>query len=153
MKLKHAAITERKMGKTKFKKHQQARKKARAYYAKTHKPKKSMKILFELNQRIKAGYRLLCALRNIFKKHQSRNNAKKSLHKWYKIVGRGRITELISVCDTIKGKEEYVLNYVNNRSTNASAESLNSKMKGVRAQIRGVVDLSFFMYCIKMIFS
>ena len=52
-----------------------------------------------------------------------------------------------------KEKEEYVLNYFNNRSTNASAESLNSKMKGFRAQVRGVADLTFFMYRMMMIFG
>ncbi len=37
-------------------------------------------------------------------------------------------------------------NYFNARSTNASAESLNSKMKAFMAQLRGVSDLPFFMY-------
>ncbi|EFB33814.1 transposase, partial [Segatella copri] len=58
-----------------------------------------------------------------------------------------------AVRDTIKEKEEYVLNYFNNRSTNASAESLNSKMKGFRAQVRGVADFPFFMYRMMMIFG
>ena len=49
--------------------------------------------------------------------------------------------------------QEYVLNYFNNRSTNASAESLNSKMKGFRAQVRGVADLPFFMYRMMMVFG
>ena len=52
-----------------------------------------------------------------------------------------------------QGKEEYVLNYFNNRSTNAAAESLNSKMKGFRAQVRGVSDLPFFMYRMMKIFG
>ncbi len=206
MKLKRAAVTERNMQESKFKKLVQARRKARAYYAKNHKPKKSkngktlgrprkrknekfqpeilangetkvellthvrypllksgndwtdwqkkgMKILFELDNRIKTGYGLVCALRNIFKKKQSPKKAKKALHAWYKNIGRSHIRELIAVRDTIKEKEEYVLNYFNNRSTNASAESLNSKMKGFRAQVRGVADLPFFMYRMMMIFG
>lgn len=32
------------------------------------------------------------------------------------------------------------------QSTNAPAESLNSKIKGMRAQVHGVSDLSFFMF-------
>ena len=50
-----------------------------------------------------------------------------------KIPEKSRLRELIAVRDTIKSKDEYVLNYFNNRSTNAAAESLNSKMKGFRA--------------------
>jgi quinol monooxygenase YgiN len=38
-----------------------------------------------------------------------------------------------------------VLNYFNNRSTNTSAESFNSKIKKFRLQLRGVRDKSFFL--------
>lgn len=34
----------------------------------------------------------------------------------------------------------------NNRATNASAESLNSKIKGFKAQLYGVADMPFFLY-------
>lgn len=46
-----------------------------------------------------------------------------------------------------------VLNYFIACSTNASAESLNSKMKAFRAQLRGVSDLPFFMYRLSTIFG
>ena len=35
------------------------------------------------------------------------------------------------------------MNYFVNRSTNASAESLNAKIKDFRAQLRGVIDKKF----------
>ena len=108
--------------------------------------KEEMRLLFEIEPKMKAAYGLLCALRNIFSKKKDRKSAKKALHKWYKNVGRTRIREIISVRDTIKAKEEYVLNFFNNRSTNAPAESLNSKIKGLRAQVHGVSDLPFFMF-------
>lgn len=72
---------------------------------------------------------------------------------WAKNVGRSHIRELISARDTIMGKLEYVLNYFNNRPTNASAEALNSKMKGFRTQVRGVADFPFFMYRLVKIFG
>ena len=68
-------------------------------------------------------------------------------------LGETHIREIISVRDTIKGKEEYVLNYFNNRSTNASAESFNSKIKGLRAQVHGVNDLAVFMFRCSKIFG
>ena len=105
-----------------------------------------MRLLFEIEPKMKAAYGLLCALRNIFSKKKDRKSAKKALHKWYKNVGRTRIREIISVRDTIKAKEDYVLNFFNNRSTNAPAESLNSKIKGLRTQVHGVSDLPFFMF-------
>ena len=115
--------------------------------------KNEMKILFELYPRMKTAYGLVCALRNIFKKKQPREKAKGALEKWAKNVGRTLIRELISVRDTIIEKKDYVLNYFNNRSTNASAESFNSKMKGFRAQVRGVADMPFFMYRMVTIFG
>ena len=48
---------------------------------------------------------------------------------------------------------DLMLNYFINRSTNAHAESLNSKLKGFRAQLRGVQDLPFFMFRASMIFG
>jgi len=39
-----------------------------------------------------------------------------------------------------------ILNYFIERQTNASAESLNSKIKCFRAQVKGVSDIPFFMY-------
>ncbi len=112
-----------------------------------------MNLLFEIEPKMKAAYGLLCALRNIFSKITDRKKAKKALRKWGKNVGRTRIREIISVRDTIMSKEEYVLNYFNNRATNASAESFNSKIKALRAQVHGVTDLPFFMYRCATIFG
>ena len=60
---------------------------------------------------------------------------------------------MLSAMRTIKSKEEEALNYFVNRSTNAAAESLNSKMKGFRSELRGVRDLSFFLFRCTQIFG
>lgn len=39
-----------------------------------------------------------------------------------------------------------ILNYFDNRSTNASAESFNAKIKGFRSQFRGVREIDFFLF-------
>lgn len=39
-----------------------------------------------------------------------------------------------------------ILNYFDNRSTNASAEFFNPKIKAFRTQFRGVRDIEFFFY-------
>ena len=109
--------------------------------------------LYEIEPRMKTAYLLVNKLRNIFKKRQTRDEARMELHSWYKEVGKSLIRELIAVRDTIKLKEEYVLNYFINRSTNASAESINSKMKGFRSELRGVADIPFFMFRLSRIFG
>ena len=50
-------------------------------------------------------------------------------------------------------REENILSYFIDRSTDASAESFNSKLKAFRAQLRGIRDLPFFIYRICKIFS
>ena len=75
------------------------------------------------------------------------------LHEWYQKVSACTLREVKAARDAIKYKEEEVLNYFINRSTNAHAESLNSKLKGFRAQLRGVQDLPFFMFRASMIFG
>lgn len=56
------------------------------------------------------------------------------------------ISEVKSVRDTIIFYEDEILNCFISGQTNASAESLNSKNKCFRAQVKSVKDLPFFMY-------
>jgi len=50
-------------------------------------------------------------------------------------------------------REDEILNYFVNRSTNASAEPLNAKIKDFRAQLRGVIDKKFFIFRLVKIFG
>ena len=54
---------------------------------------------------------------------------------------------------TLKSKEDEVLYYFVNRATNAAAESLNSKMKEFRSELRGVRDLPFYLFRCSRIFG
>ncbi|MBD5358182.1 MAG: transposase, partial [Bacteroides sp.] len=38
------------------------------------------------------------------------------------------------------------INFFDNRSTNAAAESMNSKIKAFRAKLHGVNDTKFFIF-------
>ncbi|MFA9391831.1 MAG: transposase, partial [Prolixibacteraceae bacterium] len=46
-----------------------------------------------------------------------------------------------------------ILNFFDNRSTNASAESFNAKLKAFRATLRGVVDIEFFLFRVAKIYA
>lgn len=109
--------------------------------------KKRAKILFDRHSQIKETYGLLCSLRNVFSsKTESREDGRHKLHEWYEKVAACTNREMKTVRDTIKSREEHVLNYFVNHATNASAESLNSKLKSFRAQLRGISDLPFFLF-------
>ena len=57
------------------------------------------------------------------------------------------------VLDTFKENYLTIMNYFDNRSTNASAESFNAKVKAFRNQFRGVRDISFFIFRLVRIFA
>ncbi|MEL1254164.1 transposase [Flavobacterium sp. DGU38] len=46
-----------------------------------------------------------------------------------------------------------ILNYFDNRSTNASAESFNAKVKAFRSQFRGVRKVDFFLFRLSNLFA
>ncbi|WP_161636251.1 transposase, partial [Saccharicrinis fermentans] len=46
-----------------------------------------------------------------------------------------------------------IINFFDNRSTNAAAESFNAKVKDFRRQFRGVVDVKFFLFRLTKIFA
>ena len=105
------------------------------------------KILFELYPKLEEAYNLINSLRAVFRnKKLARKTAKEKLGEWYEKVAACTLREIKSVRDTIKFYEDEILNYFIKRQTNASAESLNSKVKCFRAQVKGVRDIPFFMY-------
>ena len=105
------------------------------------------KILFELYPKLEEAYNLINSLRAVFRnKKIARKTAKEKLGEWYEKVAACTLREIKSVRDTIKFYEDEILNYFIKRQTNASAESLNSKVKCFRAQVKGVRDIPFFMY-------
>ena len=58
-----------------------------------------------------------------------------------------------TIMDTIQLHYNEILNYYNHRSTNASAEQLNSKIKAFRKSLRGVHDLCFFFFRLTKIYA
>lgn len=108
---------------------------------------KRAKILFERYPKLEEAYNLINSLRAVFRnKKLTKETAKDKLAEWYEKVAACTLREVKSVRDTIKFYEDEILNYFIKRQTNASAESLNSKIKCFRAQVKGVRDIPFFMY-------
>ncbi len=120
----------------------------------TDKEKERAKILFELHPKLKEAYDLVNDLRNIFRnKKLTKETAKEKITEWYGKVTKSTLREIKSVKDSIKHYEDEILNYFGERETNASAESLNSKMKCFRSSLRGVRDIPYFFYRSMMVFG
>ena len=110
-------------------------------------------ILFHEFPELKTAYMSSLMFRNIFETAQSRENAKTQLETWYEKIKEDDLAEMISVGNTVKNHEGKILNYFYTRSTNASAESFNAKLKGFRALLRGVGDINFFLFRIEKLFG
>ena len=120
----------------------------------SEKQKERMKLVFTLYPRIKEAYDIVNRLRAIFRSTTlDKESARQKLHGWYKEVNGCTLREVKAARDAIRSREDEILNYFLERSTNASAESFNSKIKTFRAQLRGVSDLPFFMYRLCKIFG
>lgn len=116
--------------------------------------KERMKLLFELYPKLKEAYDIINRLRAVFRSSTlKKETAKAKFQAWYKEVCQCTLREIKAARDTIKSREDEILNYFLDRSTNAASESLNSKIKGFRAQLRGVSDLPFFMFRLCKIFG
>jgi len=119
----------------------------------TEKQKHRAKLLFEWYPDIKKGYSLTHSLRMIFSKNSIKDAARLSLARWYNDVADSKFKSFNTIAATVYEHHEEILNFFINRSTNASAESFNAKIKAFRASIRGVTDMKFFLFRVAKIFA
>lgn len=120
----------------------------------TESQKERARLVFEHYPRIKEGYGVVSSLRALFRDHDlDKETAKEKIKDWYSKVAGCTLREIKAARDTIREREDEVLNYFNKFVTNASAESFNSKIKAFRSQLRGVADMPFFMYRLSRIFG
>jgi transposase len=68
------------------------------------------------------------------------------LAKWDEKVSQSEFKSFNTIARTMSIHYQNILNYFDNRSTNASAESFNAKIKAFRAQFGGVRNVEFFLF-------
>ena len=110
-------------------------------------------ILFKKYPKIEKAYKLSMSLRNCYESSKNIPEAKKRLENWYKQVDEAKIESFYLPAETISLHETNILNYFTNRSTNASAESFNAKLKGFRSLVRGVTDKKFFLFRVAKLYA
>ncbi|MCD6354720.1 MAG: transposase [Prolixibacteraceae bacterium] len=119
----------------------------------TDKQKKRAAILFELYPDIKKAYSLTHSLRMIFSKNKDKGVAYTKMAKWFNDVTESGFKSFNTISATFYSHYPEILNFFDNRSTNASAESFNAKLKAFRATQRGVVDIEFFLFRVAKIYA
>jgi len=109
-------------------------------------------ILFERYPRLEQAYNLAQNLGYIYS-IKDKGIAYTKLAQWYNRVEELGFKSFNTISRTIQSHYQTILNYFDKRSTNAAAESFNAKIKSLRAQFRGVRNVSFFLYRLSKIYA
>ena len=119
----------------------------------TSSQKERASILFENYPDIKTAYGLCHSLRMIFSKNTIKDAARLSMARWHNKVEEAGLHSFNVIAATFYEHYNEILNFYNNRSSNALAESFNAKIKLFRANLRGVVDKKFFLFRIANLYA
>ncbi|MDH6309004.1 transposase [Dysgonomonas sp. PFB1-18] len=119
----------------------------------THSQQERAEILFREYPAIEEAYQVSMELTRIYNTTNDKNIGLTRLARWYDKVERLNLKFFKSVIDTMQNNYGIICNYFDNRSTNASAESFNAKVKAFRAQFRGVRDIPFFIFRLTKLFA
>jgi len=106
-------------------------------------------ILFKKYPEISEAYNLSMYFRNCYE----HNNVKYKFQDWIEKVDSTSLKEMTVASQTIKRHLGGILNYFENRATNAAIESFHSKLKLFRQRTRGIVDKNFFFFRIIQYFA
>lgn len=110
-------------------------------------------ILFERYPDIEKAYHLSMELGRIYHTSKVKGVAFTRLAKWYDEIEKSKFKSFNTIAKSIQEHYLTILNYFDNRSTNASAESFNAKIKAFRASFRGVRNVSFFLFRLANIYA
>lgn len=111
------------------------------------------KVLFKEYPEIEKAYQLSQKLREFFNTKQGKGVALTKLARWYDEVEKSGFKSFRTIMNTISVNYDGIVNYFENRSTNASAESFNAKIKAFRAQFRGVSNIEYFLFRLTQIYA
>jgi transposase len=119
----------------------------------TYSQRQRAELLFERYPLIEKAYDLSIDLGRIYSKTKDRSVALTKLAQWYDKVEKASIKSFAVTAKSIQENYSSILQFFTNRSTNASAESFNAKIKAFRAQFRGVNNIPYFLFRLSKIFA
>lgn len=109
-------------------------------------------VLFNKYPLLETAHKLTLSFRSIYK-NQEKERARQQFNEWKVTVAAKKIDEFNTVVNSLEYHLDDILNFFDHRSTNANAESFNSKIKGFRANLRGVTDVNFFLFRLEKLFA
>lgn len=118
----------------------------------TENQKQRAALLFKLYPHLETAYKHTLEFRSIYE-NTDKLMAKERFRKWIEKTFEQKLKTFYTTANTIKSNFENILNFFNNRNTNANAESFNAKIKLFRANLRGVTDTTFFLFRLHKLFA
>lgn len=119
----------------------------------TQKQVSRAEILFELYPDLYQAYKLAMDLNRIYQHSTNKTTAITRLAHWFRKVEQSGFKNFATVMRSFQIHYDSISNFFNNRSTNASAESFNAKIKNFRRNFRGVTDVKFFLFRLTKIYA
>jgi transposase len=124
----------------------------------TDRQKERANILFNEYPLLSKAYNLSMYFRACYENSKTIEIAKSRFNSWYfKVKSEYEKDQLLEslmiAAETVVHHKDTILNYFINRSTNASAESFNAKLKGFRSAVRGVIDKKFYLFRIAKLYG
>ncbi len=108
--------------------------------------KNRAEILFGEYPEIHSVYKFSMMFRNIYETVRTKIIAEIEIDNWIEKIEEKGLEPFLKASHSVESHKENILNFFTNRTTNALAESFNSKLKAFRQQFRGVRDISFFLF-------
>lgn len=118
----------------------------------TENQKTRANILFQRYPKLETAYMNTIEFREIYEL-KNKVDAKNSFQAWIEKVHTEKLDTFYTTANTVNANLNNILNFFNNRSTNANAESFNAKIKLFRANLRGVTDTTFFLFRLHKLFA
>lgn len=118
----------------------------------TESQKERALILFREYPEIKRAYGHVIQFRSIYE-NKLKSKALLEFKQWILKTNELEIKEFNSTAKSISYHLNNIVNFFDNRNTNANAESFNSKIKLFRANLRGVTDTAFFLFRLQNLFA
>ena len=109
-------------------------------------------LLFDNYPLLHKAYKHTLEFRNIYEE-TNKDIAEQKFTKWIEKTKELNMSVFNTAANSLNYHLETILNFFNNRNTNANAESFNAKIKLFRANQRGVVDVKFFLFRMEKLFA
>lgn len=110
-------------------------------------------LLFYKYPMIEKAYDMTHELSWIFTNTKDKIYGLTRLAKWCEKVEQSGFKTFNTISRTINLHYKNIINYFDNRSTNASAEAFNAKIKAFRAHHRGVRDVNLFLFRLAKLYA